>query len=293
MSFNSMTGFGRVDGVEGGHVWRWEIRSVNGRGLDVRLRLPNGMERLEPAARDLARKTFARGSIQANLQVREDAARVVPAINEDAITALLDATNPLIESGKVAKPRLDGLLSLPGMLSSGAGEPDESAQKALDSAILKGFSGALEELVSARVNEGDALKAVLEDHLSSIEALAGKAARTAGAQPAAIHERIKTSLNELLEGDFPEERLATEAAVMALKADVREELDRLTAHVSAARGLIQNGSPCGRKLDFQIQELMREANTLCSKSADMALTSIGLDLKTVVDQMKEQAANVE
>ena len=293
MSLNGMTGFGRADGVAGALVWRWEVRSVNGKGLDARLRLPGGHERLEPAAREMIRKTFARGSIQANLQLRQDASQAQPAVNEDALNALLDAAGPLIESGKVAKPRLDGLLGLPGMLLSAEESDDEEALKALDSTLLDGLKTALAELAEGRAGEGAALKTVLLDHLSSVDTLAENAARSAGAQPAAIRDRIKTALADLLEGDLPEERLATESAMLALKADVREELDRLTAHVEAARELIEKGSPCGRKLDFQIQELMREANTLCSKSADMELTRIGLDLKAVVDQMKEQTANVE
>lgn len=287
-----MTGFGRAEGAGEALTWRWEVRSVNGRGLDLRLRLPSGWEALETGARERIRKRFIRGSIQANLQIRSEAGAQIPRIDETALEALLNAAEPYVKDGRATPPRFDGLLSAPGVLLSG-GDEDEETRQRREALILHGLDEALAQLEEARRAEGVALEPILTDHIAEIERLTEAARESAGAQPAAIRERIKASLDELLEGDIAEDRMAAEAAMLALKADIREELDRLGAHVEAARDLIARGSPCGRKLDFLIQELLREANTLCSKSADMALTRIGLDLKAAVDQLKEQSANVE
>ncbi len=292
MSLMGMTGFGRAEGAGEALTWRWEVRSVNGRGLDLRLRLPSGWDALETGTRERIRKRFTRGSVQANLQIRSEAGAQVPRIDETALEALLNAAEPYVKDGRAAPPRFDGLLSAPGVLLSG-GEDDEETRARREALILEGLDEALVRLEEARRDEGVALEPVLSDHLAEIERLTEAARESAGAQPGAIRERIKASLDELLEGEIAEDRMAAEAAMLALKADIREELDRLGAHVEAARGLIAGGSPCGRKLDFLIQELLREANTLCSKSADMAMTRIGLDLKAAVDQLKEQSANVE
>lgn len=292
MSLMGMTGFGRAEGAGEALTWRWEIRSVNGRGLDLRLRLPPGWDALETGARERIRKRFTRGSIQANLQLRSEVGAQIPRIDETALEALLSAAEPYVKTGRAAPPRFDGLLSAPGVLLSG-GDDDEETRARREALILDGLDEALARLEEARRTEGAALEPVLADHIDEIERLTEAARESAGAQPAAIRARIKASLEELLEGDMPAERMAAEAAMLALKADIREELDRLGAHIDAARTLIAGGSPCGRKLDFLIQELLREANTLCSKSADMALTRIGLDLKAAVDQFKEQSANVE
>lgn len=292
MSLMGMTGFGRAEGAGEALTWRWEVRSVNGRGLDLRLRLPSGWDALETGARERIRKRLTRGSVQANLQIRSEAGAQTPRIDETALEALLSAAEPYVRDGRAAPPRFDGLLSAPGVLLSG-GEEDEETRARREALILEGLDEALVRLEEARRAEGVALEPVLSDHIAEIERLTEAARESAGAQPAAIRERIKASLDELLESEIAEERLAAEAAMLALKADIREELDRLGAHVAAARELIAGGSPCGRKLDFLIQELLREANTLCSKSADMAMTRIGLDLKAAVDQLKEQSANVE
>jgi len=288
-----MTGFGRAEGQTGAIAWRWEARSVNGRGLDARLRLPLGHERLEGPARTALRERFSRGSIQAALQVREDAAARVPRLNPDAVEAILAAAAPMIEAGRVAPPRLDGLLAAPGVLETGGEDDDPEALAALDEALMAGLQAALDELAAARAREGGALAALLGDHLDRVEALTADARALDAARPDAIRARLRAQLDELLAGEIAEDRVASEAAMLAVKADVREELDRLGAHVAAARELLEAGSPCGRKLDFQIQEMMRESNTLCSKAADMALTRVGLEMKAAVDQMKEQAANVE
>ncbi|OLF77791.1 hypothetical protein AWH62_03725 [Maricaulis sp. W15] len=289
---SGMTGFARVDGQADGWNWTWEARSVNGKGLEARFRLPTGFERLETKARDLAKARFSRGNVNATLNLRRETEAGGARIDLARLRGLLDQAAPLLESGEVARPTLDGLLALPGMIDSDQADgPDNSAE--LDNALLASLGDALDGLQAARRDEGRALADILAAHIADIARLTGEAADHAATRSDAIRDRLATKFAELLPEGLPEDRLATEAAMLAVKMDVREELDRLHAHIDAARELLAQGSPVGRKLDFLSQEFNREANTLCSKSSDSSLTAIGLSLKNTVDQFREQIQNVE
>lgn len=296
MTVSGMTGFGRAEGAHEGLRWAWEARSVNSRGLDLRIRLPQGLESLEGAARKAVQARFTRGSISLTLATRaaEDAPRDVR-VDHALLRAYLEAMEPYTLYGQTERPRLDGLFALPGVLTAGAGDaPDAEARAALEQALLAGLDLALRELAHSRTEEGASNATALYDILDRIGSLTTAAGEIAGAQPQAIKARLEETLKELL-GDqrIDEARFAQEAALLAGKADVREELDRLAAHVDAARGLLAEGSPAGRKLDFLAQEFNREANTLCSKSAELELTRIGLELKAAIEQLREQIQNVE
>ncbi len=293
MTISGMTGFARVEGEHAGQRWIWELKSVNGRGLDLKLRTPSGFDALEPPARAAAAAKFKRGSLQANLTLTRDLA-AAPALKIDmALVERLIAAGE--EFGKrVAKPRWDGLLNVRGVLMGEDTSADEGTRAALEAALLRGFETALERLAEARQAEGRALRAIFAEAADRLDALIGAARASAATAPEAALSRIRTRLESLApELKIDPQRLAQEAALVAVKADVQEELERLSAHAAELRNLITKPEPAGRRLDFLSQELTREANTLCSKSSELELTRIGLDLKTVVDQIKEQAANVE
>ena len=263
-------------------------------GLDRKLRLPPGFEALEPPARAGAGGVFKRGSLQAALTLARDAGAAAPLkIDLALIERLLQAGEQF--EGRVEKPRWDGLLAVRGVvLAEDGAEPDDEARSSLEAALIAGFMQALEALAEARRGEGRVLAALFTEAADRLEALVAAARKTAAAAPAAALDRIKQRVESLApELKLDPARVAQEAALAAVKADVQEELERLSAHTAELRGLIAKPEPAGRRLDFLAQELTREANTLCSKSADLELTRIGLDLKTVVDQIKEQAANVE
>jgi uncharacterized protein (TIGR00255 family) len=294
MSVSGMTGFGRAEVELGGERWVWEVRSVNGRTLDLKLKLPQGFDELEPKLRAAASQRFKRGSLQGSLSVVRLAGRVSVEVDAALVEKLLAASAPYVASGRVTAPSWDGLLNVRGVLTGEEAALDEEARAARDGALLTAFERALEALSEARRAEGRNLADILNDAASRMDALIDAARASAAAAPAAALARIR----QRLEGLAPEikldpQRLAQEAALAAMRADVQEELERLSAHVSELRALLTKPEPAGRKLDFLAQELTREANTLCSKSSDLELTRIGLDLKTVVDQVKEQAANVE
>lgn len=291
-NLSGMTGFARTEGQHAGWNWTWEVRSVNGKGLDLRLRMPPGYDAIEGPLREIARTAFTRGSIQAGLTIARDETAGAAAIDEARLAALIEASRPWVESGKVAPPAFDGLLHVRGVLKA-EDEIAEEDREALHGALLTSFETAVKTLKTAREDEGKALSAILIAQVGEIESLAVDASQTASARIDTIRDRLATRIADLVGSDFPEERLAQEVAVLALKADVREELDRLGAHIATARDLIAAGSPAGRKLDFLSQEFNREANTLCSKSGDSDLTRIGLALKTVIDQFREQVQNVE
>jgi uncharacterized protein (TIGR00255 family) len=294
MTISGMTGFARAEGEHAGQRWVWEIRSVNGRGFDLKLRTPAGFDAFEPQARAAAAARFKRGSLQASLNLARDPS-AAPALKID--TALLER---LIEAGRdyegrVERPRWDGLLAIRGVLQNeDVAELSEDERAALETALLAGLKDALDALAQARQAEGRMLAAALSDAADRMDALIAAARVSAGAAPAAALERIRQRLEALApDVKLDSARLAQEAAIAASRADVQEELERLAAHALELRALLTKPEPAGRRLDFLSQELTREANTLCSKSADLELTRIGLDLKTVVDQIKEQAANVE
>lgn len=292
---SGMTGFARATSSGGFGTLSAEARSVNGRGLDIRLRLPDGMAHLEAEARGRIKAAFERGSVSVTVSF-EKAASVEGAVHVDEarLRALASAGRHLVEEGLVSPPRLDGLLALRGVIvSEEAGSAGDISVQAMEAAVLPLLDDVVEALKAARQAEGAQLKAVLDAQISEIEALKAQAASHPAATPEAIRDRLKQKIDDLLPSGIDPDRLAQEAALLAVKADVREEIDRLTGHVEAARGLLAGGSPCGRKLDFLAQEFNREVNTLCSKSSDRGLTEIGLAMKHVVDQFREQVQNLE
>jgi uncharacterized protein (TIGR00255 family) len=293
-SLASMTGYARAAGAVPGASFVCEVKSVNGRGLDIRLRLAPGLDALESDIRQLIGKMISRGSLTLNLTVERDGAGGDLFINRQALATVLAAIDEL--SGKVpaAPPSLDGILGLKGVLEQRDQPMSPDAEEALSAAILDGVSQALVDLVLARRQEGNQIATILLDRLLEIEALVQRAE----AHPARSREVILTKLRlqvAEIAADIamPEDRLAQEALLLATKADIREELDRLTAHIAAARQLIRGGGAVGRRLDFLAQEFNREANTLCSKSNAVELTAIGLDLKAAIDQLREQVQNIE
>jgi uncharacterized protein (TIGR00255 family) len=296
----SMTGFAREGGaLADGAVFVWELRSVNGRGLDLRLRLPPGQDALEPVLREAAGRRLKRGNVSANLSIKREEGerpRLVP--DPAALDQALELAQALAARiPGAAPPRAEALLALPGVMRSEVPETDEAAQEARRGELAAAFARALDGLVAARRAEGDALHRVLSALLDEIAALHGAAGREAAGQPEAQRARLMDQVSALLgeagAARVPEERLAQEVAILAQRSDVREELDRLRAHIDAARGMLRTGEGVGRKLDFLVQEFMREANTLCSKSASVPLTRVGLDLKAAIERLREQAANVE
>lgn len=295
---SSMTGFSRVQtAAPGGEAIVWELRSVNAKGFDLRLRTPPGFDALEAELRTRAKARFARGSVSAGLSVERAATAASVRIDEAQLAVYVERAQALVDAGLAAPPAADGLLALKGVLVSeeaaSAGEADAAGDEALNEAILTSFDTALAALSEAREAEGAALAALLAGHVDEIARLTAQAAADPAASAGAIRDRLAQRLEDLLPKGYDEARLAQEAALLATRADVREEIDRLNAHVEAARALLTGGSPCGRKLDFLTQEFNREANTLCSKAADRSLTETGLALKAVVDQLREQVQNVE
>jgi uncharacterized protein (TIGR00255 family) len=293
MAIESMTGFARTAGTAGIHAWAWEIRSVNGRGLDVRVRVPPGFEILAEAARKRLTGAFARGTLHVNLSVSSDAGPPRPRINEAALAALLEALARLPASAALRPPSYDGLLGIRGVVEFT--DEGEDALSAIEAPALAGLEAVVLALKEARASEGRALESVVTGHLDSIARLTGEAERHPARGTDAIRERIAAQVGALLEASqaLDPQRLHQEAALIAVRADIREEIDRLHAHVAALRILLGQGGPIGRKLDFLSQEFGREASTLCAKAGDAGLSRIGLELRTVVDQMREQVQNVE
>jgi uncharacterized protein (TIGR00255 family) len=290
-----MTGFGRADGGANGYRWTWEVRSVNGKGLDVRLRLPPGFERLELAARERSAKTVVRGNVQSTLSVQHEAPGGGITLNEDVLAGVIAAMERIGSRIKVQPPTLDGILSVRGLIEAADTEDDPAALAAIDEGILASLDRALEDLVAMRAREGTAIALALQARLGEIERLAAAAEASPARKPEAIKARLAEQVAGLLDAApaLDPDRLHQEAVLLATKADIREELDRLQAHIAAARALLVEGGPVGRRLDFLAQEFNREVNTLCAKANDRTLTAIGLDLKAVVDQLREQIQNLE
>jgi uncharacterized protein (TIGR00255 family) len=295
MALSSMTGFARGQGAAGSYAWAWELKSVNSKGLDLKLRLPPGWEAIEPGVRARASEVLSRGSVFANLTVSREGIAPVARINEPALNAVLAALKGL--EGKVAgaPPSLDGILALKGVMEVSEAEESEDERIRAETAVIAGFGDALKGLAEMRRTEGQALGNILSARLSEIGALAARAEATPGRKADAIKARLAQQVATLLEASqrFDADRLHQEAIMLATKIDIREELDRLAAHVAQAKKLIADGGPIGRKLDFLSQELNRESNTLCSKANDLELTNIGLELKAVVEQFREQVQNLE
>jgi uncharacterized protein (TIGR00255 family) len=295
MALSSMTGFARSHGASGTYVWSWEIKSVNAKGLDLRFRLPPGFDAVEVAARARAAEFLSRGNVYANLTVTREGLAPVVQINEPVLAALLAAMQNLSRRVEAEKPRLDGVLGLKGVIEVVEPEDSEEARAAAEAAIVNSFSQALAGLAEMRRHEGQAIGTLLIARLDEMAALAARAETVPGRQPDAIRKRLAEQVATLLEQSarFDPDRLHQEAILLASKADVREELDRLGAHIAQARKLLAGGGAVGRRLDFLSQELNRETNTLCAKSNDVELTNIGLELKSVVEQFREQVQNLE
>lgn len=295
MDLQSMTGFGRASAEHRGAAIAWELKSVNGKGLEVRLRLPPGFERLEQAVRQAIQKRFSRGNVQAGLSLSRLALQSQPVVNEEFLRDLAGLAQRLQEQFGAAPATADGLLSLRGVLEPSEAGEDEATRNDLDTAILAALDVAMDSLELERRREGKALGAVLLAQLDAIGVLTEQAAADPSREPAAIRARLAEQVRLVMETGAPldETRLHMEAAFLATKADIREELDRLRTHVASGRALIESGGSIGRKLDFLSQEFNRESNTLCSKSNAAAVTAIGLELKAVVDQFREQVQNLE
>ena len=294
MNLSGMTGFARIEGQSGDWTWSIEARSVNGRNLETRFKGPQGFDALERTAREASQVRFQRGQVNVGLQARRAETQGAVRLNQEALERYLALSSELVSQGRATPPAADGLLALKGVLEAGEEAEGPEVRATVETAMAESLMAALDALKASRLKEGAALTPVLGGMLERIASLIADAEREATAQTAAIRDRFTRRLGELV-GDTStlEERIVQEAAVLAAKADVREELDRLTAHVAAARDLIAQGSGAGRRLDFLSQEFMREANTLCSKSATTSLTATGLELKAVIEQLREQIQNVE
>jgi uncharacterized protein (TIGR00255 family) len=296
MNLQSMTGFARAVAEHDGNSVAWEVKSVNGKSAEVRLRMPPGFERLEVSVRQAIQRRFARGSFQATLTVTRPAGtQSQPVVNEAFLKDVAGLAKRLQEQFGIAPASADGLLSLRGVLDLPEVTETEEMRSALDAVIHATLDVALTHLQQARQAEGEALRALLAGHLDAIEALTLRAEADPSREPASIRSRIAEQVKLLLDpgANLDEARLYQEAAFLATKADIREEIDRLKTHVVSGRSLLGSGGAIGRKLDFLAQEFNRESNTLCSKSNAAAVTAIGLELKAVVDQFREQVQNLE
>ena len=291
----SMTGFARAEGEADGLAWSWELKSVNGKSLDLRFRLPAGYESLELPLRALVGEHLKRGSVSVSLTIARTAAGAALQVNRAVLDQMLALARELGREIEAAPPRIDGLLALRGVLESAEEMPDPARRERREAVLLAGCRKAIDALSIMRRAEGVRLGAVLTERLREIADLVAAAEASAATQPDAIRSRLKSLVDALSDAvpSIPEERLAQEAALLVARGDIREELDRLAAHIAAARELLAEGGAIGRRLDFLCQEFNREANTLCSKSADVELTRIGLALKAGIEQLREQVQNIE
>ncbi|MFA5958359.1 YicC/YloC family endoribonuclease [Hyphomicrobium sp.] len=296
MTISSMTGFARVDGANDGLAWTWEARSVNGRGLDVRLRLPPGYEALEVPVREAVAKRLARGNVSISLSLEKQQANGSVRLNEAVLADVIKATQRVSELSGAAKPDAAQLLMIKGVLETADQMPENSEARALrEKAILKSLETAVDKLGEARRAEGTRLADIVSEQLVQIERLAAEVRASPSRTPQAIVARLNDAITRLFETTAPldKERLHQEAILIATRADVEEELQRLSAHVSGTRDILGETTAVGRKLDFMAQEFNREANTLCSKANAVDVTRLGLQLKTIIDQFREQVQNVE
>jgi uncharacterized protein (TIGR00255 family) len=295
MALSSMTGFARSHGASGSYAWSWEIKSVNAKGLELRLRLPPGFDAVEVQVRAKAAEMLSRGNVYATLTVTREGIAPVVRINEPVLNALVNAIGNLKGRVDADKPSLDGLLGLKGVIEVEDEAETEGAKTAAEAAVVAGFVEALKGLAEMRKHEGRALGDILSARLNEMAALSARADNAPGRQPEAVKKKLSDQVAQLLESSqrLDPDRLHQEAILLAAKADIREELDRLAAHIAQARKLLSGGGAVGRRLDFLSQELNRETNTLCAKSNDVELTNIGLELKSVVEQFREQVQNLE
>lgn len=295
MPLNSMTGFARGAGSDAGFRWNWEIKSVNNKGLEVRCKLPSFLDGFDLAIKKTVSAALARGSVYISLSVEREGDDATFVVNKERLEALIDVASRYSGTEGITDASIDGLFAIKGVVDLTTRETGEDERKALEKALLKSLKLVLVDLKAARADEGLRMAGVLEGQLAEIERLARESRSVAGDRVTAMHARFKQQLAKLenIDKPVPEDRLAQEIATMAVKADVQEELDRLDSHVIEARNLLGSSEPVGRKLDFLCQEFNREANTLCSKALDTALTKIGLELKALIDQFREQIQNIE
>jgi uncharacterized protein (TIGR00255 family) len=295
MALSSMTGFARSHGASGPYAFEWELKSVNAKGFDLRTRLPPGWDDIEATARKRSAQVLSRGTVYANLTVKRSNAASVVRINEEVLASILKVASDLSGRINAVAPSIDGLLSIKGVLEVVEPETDEVEEQAAKAAAAEAFEQALRSLIDMREREGTALGQILSQRMDEIEHLASKAEAAPGRRPDAVKARLAEQITALLETSdrFDQDRLNQEAILISAKADIREELDRIASHISQVRELIGGGGPIGRRLDFLAQEFNREVNTCCSKSNDLELTNIGLAMKNVVEQFREQVQNLE
>ncbi|MCP9630321.1 YicC family protein [Rhodopseudomonas palustris] len=295
MSLSSMTGFARSHGSSGAYSFEWELKSVNAKGFDFRLRIPQGWDDIEAELRKRAADALSRGTVYANLTVKRADAGSTVRINEEVLTSVLKVASELAGRVDAVAPSIDGLMAIKGVIEVSEPEADEAEDKAARSAVVASFAQALASLIEMRKREGATLGALLTQRLDEIESLAKKAEAAPGRKPEAIKARLAEQVAALLETSerFDADRLHQEAIMLATKADIREELDRIASHVAQAREMLSKGGAVGRRLDFLSQEFNREVNTCCSKSIDLELTNTGLAMKNVVEQFREQVQNLE
>jgi uncharacterized protein (TIGR00255 family) len=295
MALSSMTGFARSHGTSGPYSFEWELKSVNAKGFDLRMRMPPGFDEVEAVARKRATEVLSRGTVYANLTVRRSNAASSVRINEEVLNSVLRIAAELASKIDAVAPSVDGLMNIKGVIEVVEPEADEAEDKVAKAAVAAAFEEALTALVAMRKREGTTLGDILSQRLDEIETLSKKAEAAPGRKPEAIRARLAEQIATLLETSdrFDSDRLSQEALMMATKADIREELDRIASHISQSREMIKKGGPVGRRLDFLSQEFNREVNTCCSKSNDLELTSTGLEMKNVVEQFREQVQNLE
>ncbi|AVT77179.1 protein YicC [Rhodopseudomonas palustris] len=295
MSLSSMTGFARSHGASGPYVFEWELKSVNAKGFDFRMRLPPGWDDIEPPVRKRAAEVLSRGTVYANLTVKRANAVSGIQINQDVLASVLKVASEIAGKVDAVAPSIDGLLGIKGVIEVVEPEADEAEEKAARAAVETAFGDALKSLIEMRKREGASLGAVLAQRLDELEALAKQAEAAPGRKPDAIKARLAEQIAALLDTSdrFDPDRLHQEAIMMATKADIREELDRIASHIAQSREMLAKGGAVGRRLDFLAQEFNREVNTCCSKSIDLELTNAGLAMKNVVEQFREQVQNLE
>jgi uncharacterized protein (TIGR00255 family) len=295
MALSSMTGFARSHGASGPYTFEWELKSVNAKGFDLRMRLPSGWDDLEALAKKRAGEVLSRGTVYANLNVKRTNAASTVRVNEEVLASIVRVAGVLAGKIDAVAPSIDGLLAIKGVIEIVEPESDEAEDQAAKIAAAAAFEQALGNLVEMRQREGVTLGQILLQRMNEIERLAKKAEAAPGRKPEAIKARLAEQVAALLESSdrFDPDRLNQEALLSAAKADIREELDRIASHIAQAREMIAKGGPVGRRLDFLSQEFNREVNTCCSKSNDLELTNTGLEMKNVVEQFREQVQNLE
>jgi uncharacterized protein (TIGR00255 family) len=295
MALSSMTGFARSHGASGPYTFEWELKSVNAKGFDLRLRMPQGWDEVEAFAKKRAAELLARGTVYANLTVKRANALSTVRINEDVLASIVKVAGQLAARIDAVAPSIDGLLAIKGVIEVVEPESNEEEDKVARAAAAEAFDKALTDLVAMRQREGTSLGQILSQRMDEVEAFAKKAETAPGRKPEAIRTRLAEQVAALLETSdrFDADRLNQEALLIAARADIREELDRIASHIAQARELIGKGGPIGRRLDFLAQEFHREVNTCCSKSNDIELTNTGLEMKNVVEQFREQVQNLE